>query len=234
MKTSLTLLLICLALIVGSGCDPMEHAHCDDTLLKKVPSPDGKLVIAIYNRSCSGGTGLYTYAEVEDPSVWFSWPRHAEVCFLVTLAGGYHQMDAVWKDNKHIEVSSADELDQERGYNISSQHEMCNDIAVTYNFKVKPLPPEQAPDAQTAAIISEILKQTEGCITAEFGSEHAEYLRSEFEAGRQRHALGLLCTNLWVEKCPVSKGTYALFETAAPKMSIEESCLKNLKPLVQE
>ena len=80
LKTLLILFFIFLALVVGCR-DPMEHAHCDDTVVKRVLSPDGKLVIVIYNRSCSGGTGLYTYAEVEDPSVWFSWPRHPEVFF---------------------------------------------------------------------------------------------------------------------------------------------------------
>ena len=143
--TSLKLLLVCLALIAGSCRDPMGHAHCDDTLVKRVPSPDGKLVIAIYNRSCSGGTGLYTYAEVEDPSVWFSWPNHPEVCFLVTLAGGYHQLDAVWKDGRHIEVSSTDEL--EKDYNISSQHDTCNEMAVAYHFKFKPPPIQQTSPA---------------------------------------------------------------------------------------
>ena len=108
MHTSLKLLL-CLALLLGSCRDPMEHAHCDDTEVKRVPSPDGKLVIVIYNRSCSGGTGLYTYAEVENPAVWTIWPRgrHPEVCFLVTLAGGYHQLDARWLDAQHIDCSDA-------------------------------------------------------------------------------------------------------------------------------
>jgi hypothetical protein len=123
----------------------MEHAHCDDTLLKRVPSPNGKLVIVIYNRSCSGGTGLYTYAEVEDPSVITIWPlgRHSEAGFLVTLAGGYHHLDVRWVDDKHIEVSSTDELDKD--YSISSQHDTCNDMAVTYSFKFKPPPIQEAP-----------------------------------------------------------------------------------------
>ena len=227
-------LLITLILLMAGSCrDPMEHAHCDDTLLKRVPSPNGKLVIAIYNRSCSGGTGLYTYAEVEDPSVWTIWPqgRHSEVCFLVTLAGGYHQLDARWVDDKHIEVSSTDELDQD--YSISSQHDTCNEMAVAYNFKFKPPPIQEAPDKESVAAIREAIDQTEGCINEKFAPDHADYLRSLLDDQQHRQALELLCTNLEVGKCPISKETYVLLERAATTMAISKSYLENLKPLVQ-
>ena len=230
LKTLLILFFILLALVVGCR-DPMEHAHCDDTVVKRVLSPDGKLVIMIYNRSCSGGTGLYTYAEVEDPSVWFSWPRHPEVCFLVTLAGGYHQLDAVWKDGKHIDVSSTDDLDQD--FSISSQHHTCNDIAVTYNFKFKPPPIQEAPDKETVAAIREAINRSEVCIDEKFGAGHSNYLRSLVDHKQHREALELLCTNLWVDKCPVSRETYALLERAGKKMDIAGSYLENLKPLVR-
>ena len=51
LKTLLLLLFIFLALVVGCR-DPMEHAHCDDTVVKRILSPDRKLVIVIYNRTC--------------------------------------------------------------------------------------------------------------------------------------------------------------------------------------
>lgn len=233
MKHSLKLLLVCLALLLGSCRDPMEHAHCDDTELKRVPSPDGKLVIVIYNRSCSAGTGLYTYAEVEDPAIWTIWPRqrHSEVCFLVTLAGGYHQLDARWLDGKNIEVSSTDELDSD--YSISSQHDTCAGLAVKYNFRFKPPPTQEAPDEQTVAAIREAINQSEGCIQEKMAPGHADYIRGLVDDGQHRQALELLCGNLWIEKCPISKETYALFEQAATKMAIDPSCLENLKPLVR-
>src|SRR5687767_9933059 len=90
-----TLLVVALVFIDTSCSDPMEHARCEDTEIKQVKSPNGKLIAVIYNRSCSGGSGLYTYAEVQDPSTFFLWPRarYATACFLVTLAGGYHRLD---------------------------------------------------------------------------------------------------------------------------------------------
>ena len=233
MSTSLKLFLVTLGLLLSSCQDPMEHAHCDDTELKRVPSPDGKLVIVIYNRSCSAGTGLYTYAEVQDRAVWTIWPqvRRSEVCFLATLAGGYHQPDARWLDNKHIEVSSTDEL--EDGSDISSQHDTCNDIAVAYKFKIKPPPKQEATDEQTVVAIREAIKQSESCVREKFGSEHPDYLRSLVDDKQHREALELLCTNLEVGNCPISKETYALLEQAGTKMGIPDSYLEDLKPLVR-
>jgi hypothetical protein len=230
LKILLLIFFIFLALVVGCR-DPMEHAHCDDTVVKRVLSPDHKLVIVIYNRSCSRGSGLYTYAEVEDPSVWFSWPGHPKVCFLVTLAGGYHQLDAVWKDGKHIDISSTDGLIE--GYSISSQYDTCNDIAVTYNFKFKPPPVQEAPDKETVAAIREAINRSEDCVDEKFGAGHSNYLRSLVDDKQHRQALELLCTNLEVDKCPVSRETYALLEQAGTKMGIARSYLENLKPLVQ-
>ena len=233
MKSALKLLLVSLALLAGSCRDPMEHAHCDDKELKRVPSPDGKLVIVIYDRSCSGGSGLYTYAEVQDSARWDIWPqfRHSEVCFLVTLAGGYHQLDARWLDSKHIEVSSTDWL--ERDYSISSQHDTCNEMAVTYNFRFKLPPIQEAPDKQTVEAISEAINQTEACINNKFAPAHADYLRSLVNDKQHREALELLCTNLDVGECPISKETYVLLEQAATKMDIPNTYLENLKPLVR-
>src|SRR5437867_13356085 len=94
MRTSLKLLLVCLVLLLGSCSDPMELAHCDDTEVKLIPSPDGKLVIVIYNSSCSAGTGLQTYAAVEHAAVSLSRPHHPDVCFLVTPAFRSHRLPA--------------------------------------------------------------------------------------------------------------------------------------------
>lgn len=207
----------------------MEHAHCDDTELKRVLSPDRRLEIVIYDRSCSHGSGLYTYAVVQDHRDWFSWPRRPEFCYLVTLAG-YYRLDARWLDNKHIEISSTDEL--EPGYNIASQHGTCNDIAVAYKFKFKPPPKQEAPDEQTVADIYEAINQTEGCIRLS-GPYYADYLRSLVDNREHLQALELLCTNLVKGKCPISKETYALLERACTKMGIANDYLEDLKQLVR-
>ena len=210
----------------------MEHARCDDTLLKRVPSPNGKLVIVIYNRTCNRGVTFFTYADVEDATVWFSWPRHPVVCYLVSHANSPHQLDAVWRDGNHIEVSSPDELAK---YDVGLPEHTCKDmdIEVVYNFKFKSPPVQEAPDKETVAAIREAIKQSESCIDQKFGSGHSDYLRSLVDDKQHRQALELLCTNLEVEKCSISKETYALLEQAATRMAISRSYLENLKPLVQ-
>ena len=232
LKTLLLLLFIFLALVVGCR-DPMEHAHCDDTVVKRILSPDRKLVIVIYNRTCNRGVTFFSYADVEDATVWFSWPRHPVVCFLVGHADSPHQLDAVWRDGNHIDVSSPDELDK---YDVDLPEHTCKDIdiEVVYNFKFKPPPPvPDTLDSGTVAAIREAIIRSEDCIDEKFGAGHSKYLRSLLDDEQYRHALELLCTNLEVGKCPISRGTYDLLTRAGTKMGIAGSYLKNLKPLVR-
>src|SRR5260370_24918760 len=98
---------------------------------------------------------------------------------------------------------------------------------------LKPPPTEEAPDKETVAAIREAIKQSESCIDEKYGSGHADYLRSLVDDKQHRQSLELLCTNLDVEKCPISKETYALLEQAATRMAISRSYLENLKSLVQ-
>src|SRR4029077_12502648 len=120
------------------------------------------------------------------------------------------------KDGKHIDISSTEEIDG--AYDHISSDPTCNDIAVAYDFKFKPPPTQEAPDEETVAAIREAIKQTQSCLDEKLGSEHADYLRSLVDGKQHRQALELLCTNLWVEKCPISKETYALLERAATTM----------------
>ncbi len=216
-------LILFLVLFSSSCSDPMEHAHCEDTEIKRVKAPHGKLVAVIYSRSCSGGSGLYTYAEVEDPSEFILWPpnRHPEVCFLVTLAGGYHQMDVVWNDDKHITVSSTDELDNQGA--ISSQHVQCNDIQVAYDFRFAPPPLKEAPDKETIETISTAISETEKCVGKD--PEHTERLRALMKDRQHGDALEWLCTYLKNEHCPISKDVLSLIQQAATYMrSTKMSC----------
>src|SRR5690349_1479500 len=232
MKIGLILLLCSIPLVVVSCWNPMEHAHCDDTEIKRVPSPDGKFVIVIYNRRCSGNASS-TYAEVEDPSVQFSWPGHPEICqlvTLVTLSGTYQQLDAAWKDAKHIEISSTDELNPDYGL---SKNETCNDIAVNYKFKFKPRPVQEAPDKKTIDEITEAISQTQDCIDRWAGAGHSDYFWKLVKEKQHREALEILCTNLWLAECPISKTTFGLISQAASTMGIAQSYLDNLKPFVQ-
>jgi len=227
MKISLNLLLVgTLFLIASCGC---EHAHCDDTEVKRIPSPDGKQAVVIYNRSCSSGTGLYTWANLEDPSLWFSKDRRQRGCPLLTLSGGYHQLNAVWKNASQVELSSTDEL--ERKDDVSYQNFPCNGITLSYNFKFKPPPVQWAPDEKTVKDIREVLKQTHDC--AKSNPSYENYLWILFNNGQHRDVLELLCKNLSMDKCPISPETFEHIERAVKAMGIDSGCLEKLQALVQ-
>jgi hypothetical protein len=209
--------ILALAMVLTSCSDPMEHAHCDDTEIKRAKSPNGKLVAVIYNRNCSRGSSLMTYGEVEDPSQWVIWPRarHPEVCFLVTVHDGYHQMDLTWRDDHHIEVTSNDELAKE---SVSYPESHCNDIEVTYNFRFAPPPLDEAPDQDTIQSISTVMGETEKCVDNGSHPERIARLRSAMEERRHGDALEWLCTYLKQEHCRVSSNSLALIQRAAAKM----------------
>lgn len=115
--------------LIPAAC--MDHARCDDTLVRTVPSPDKTLEVNIYNRSCKSGS-LMTYAVIHDPKAPLSWPRRNDVCILPSLTGGYHALQVVWTDRTHLEVSSPDELDY-----IDTKNEWPCPVTLTFDFKTK-------------------------------------------------------------------------------------------------
>jgi len=83
--------------------------------------------IVIYNAPAIGAYVL-TYADGRKTQQSGSlWPRHPLMCYLVSHAIDPHQLDAVWRDGNHIEVSSPDELDK---YDVGLPEHTCKDIDI--------------------------------------------------------------------------------------------------------
>jgi hypothetical protein len=197
--------------------------------VKRVLSPDRKLVIIIYEVNCHHGF-FHSYAVLEDQRDWFSWPRHPVSCTLETAGASAQRLEARWLDNKHIEVSSPDEV--ENSGRPAPTFGTCNDIAVAYKFKDKPPPNQEAPDQQTVAAIREALNQTESCIR-QGGTYDVDYVRKLLDNREHREALELLCMMVIREKCPISKATYDSLEQACTKMGLATLYLYDLKALVR-
>ena len=225
MNTALKLIIITVGLLLSS-C--VGHSSCEDTEVKRVLSPDRKHVVIVYDHNCGGFVS--TYGVIEDHRDWFSWRRRPVFCYLANLGGNLRQLDARWLDNKHLEVSSPDEV--ENSGKPAPTFDTCNDIAVAYKFKVKPPPKQEAPDEQTVTAIREALNQTESCIR-QGGTYDVDYVRKLLDNREHREALEILCTMLIREKCPISKETYALLEHASTQMGMAPGFIEELKPLIR-
>jgi hypothetical protein len=190
-----------------------------------VPSPDKRLEVNIYNRSCKSGS-LMTYAAIHDPRARWSWPNRNDVCILPSLTGGYHDLQAVWTDRTHITISSRDLLKDDNRY---LRPDRCADVDISYDLKLEPLPPDLAPDEQTVADIRRAIDLSESCLSPpSFAIGHADVLRRLVNSGRHREALDLLVTNLNAGSCPISDEAYAVIERAARRMDLSSTLLPNL------
>jgi hypothetical protein len=96
------LLLMALAM---SACSFMEHAHCVDTSVVSLVSPDGNYRATAFHRTCGGGGSGYT------------WVRLETVSALSTLSGGEQEMVAdvrgkypiklTWKSPSELEINTS-------------------------------------------------------------------------------------------------------------------------------
>jgi hypothetical protein len=222
--------MLALLLAVGgagvSASARQSHAGCHDTIIKRVASPDGSLVVQLYYRDCTSVS--YTVAMMRTrPSLLL--PEGDEVCHLVTLRGRL-KIEAVWRDAKHVHISSPDRLSWDLG--ISSRQDACNDIKVSYDLNVEEAPPEELSDPKLAAALREAVDLAAPCLADRHHPEHPQYFYREIEAGGHREALGLLLWNLYQYRCPVSRRAYSLMKRASAALKIERGELEQLRPQV--
>ncbi len=226
MRVRLALMLVGVLFAAAACGNPWEHSHCDDTEIKRVTSPNRKLSIGVYDRKCS--MSAMSYAAVEEPQ-WFG--GHDQTCILITLPFGYHAIDVVWKDNNHIELSSPEKLASPDF--ISSHPDRCDDIAVTYNFDFNSGPGEEAPDKETLDAISTAITNSQDCLAHKYGYYNVnDELRWLMQVKEHRKALNLLCENLRLGNCRLTRETYDMLSRAAKQMHTT-NCVEDLKMQVK-
>lgn len=203
------------------------HPQCRDTFIKRVASPDGKLAVYLYYRDCTSAN--YTWAQVRtQPTATFA--DGDEVCHLVTLRGRLKTIEAVWKDDKHIHISSPDRLAWDLG--ISSQHESCNDIKVSYDLNVEPAPPEVSDDPRVEAAIRKAIELSGPCLTEREGPGSLDLYYCRLDGCEHSSAVSLLLMHLYDSRCPVSKEAYALLKFAGRALEVEREELEQVRPQV--
>jgi hypothetical protein len=212
--------------LTATAC--MEHSRCDDQLVKRVPSPDKSLQLAIYNRSCSRDTGRYTYATILKTSSSF-WFKDDLLCYVATLHG-YHPMEAAWKDSKHVQIRSTAPL---RETEVSSKEETCGEIRIDYDLKIQPSLPQEAPNPRVLGLIRKTLEQSDRCLREKSGEAVRNSLHAMLEVGRDREVLEMLCHNLKLDSCEISRETYNDLKEAGLAMGIDAKYWEDLESQVR-
>lgn len=215
-KISLFGLLLCGLLLSWSCNFGMEHAHCDDTALARIPSPDGSLEIATFHRTCSLDTSRMTYATVEKKS-GFLRSKGEQHCYLMTWTK-YHPIEAVWLDPTHIKIGTSDELGEN---DVISRYDDCQDIKVTYEVKSKPPAPISSKSPQIAADLATILAATESCMRKWDSSLVDQMVYRPLSAGNQRDALSFIFVYVWNGHCSLSRNTFELMKQTAIALQLE-------------
>lgn len=98
-----SILAVALAASAGLSLACFEHAKCDDKVLSKVKSPDGKHLVTAAHRTCQGSE--YTWVKVETVPSWFGPDSvvRDKVFMSVPVRA---PVTAVWVDSTHLEIMS--------------------------------------------------------------------------------------------------------------------------------
>jgi hypothetical protein len=75
---------------------------CNDEVKNESSSPDGKYVVAFYERDCGATTDFSTMVNIRDSSIKFDGNKD-----VILVVKGRHQISFNWKDNRRIQVECA-------------------------------------------------------------------------------------------------------------------------------
>src|SRR3989442_1369065 len=101
---------------------------CANKLLKRIPSPDGNIILATYHRECA--SKVYTMATLEEPG-GFLQSRGEIRCYIMAW-GGRHPVQTVWKDRNNIAISTPDRLEES---DFRDSKESCGGIKISYSVQ---------------------------------------------------------------------------------------------------
>lgn len=99
----MSILAVALAAGAGLSLACFEHAKCDDEVLSKVKSPDGKHLVTLVHRTCHGSE--WTYVKVETVPSWFGSDPVSRYEYLMSVPVRA-PVTAVWRDSTHLEITS--------------------------------------------------------------------------------------------------------------------------------
>ena len=226
LKTVVSGFILCLALSADSPRkSDAARPDCRDTFIRRVESPDGTLAVYLYHRDCT--SAIYTYAELRTQPT-STLPEGDEVCQLVTLRGRL-KIEAVWKDPKHILISSPDRLSWDLG--VSSKQDSCNDIKVSFDLNIEEPPPEKSSDPRVEAAIRKALELSTPCF-AQREPHNIRMFYCHLDWGEHATAVSLILMHLYDNRCPVSREVYSLLKMAGTALRVDKEEWEIIRPLI--
>jgi hypothetical protein len=118
------LLLIALAM---SACSFMEHAHCEDTSVVSMVSPDGNYRATAFHRTCAGGGSGYTWVRLESVAA-LSWLSGDEQEIVADVRGKY-PINLTWRSPSELEINS---LAFRQSSSTSVRMQQWKGVSITY------------------------------------------------------------------------------------------------------
>jgi len=199
--------------------------------LKRITSPDGKLVLATYHRECP--SIVYTTAAVEKPmGFWDSKPE--EICNVMSWLGE-HPIDAEWKSGNTIFIRTTDRLER---FDFEGSKHSCDRFKVEYSVQFR----NEQPDTDDPEVISQMKKILEGvgpCIDRYYKAGYPTNdpvgrVNELIDKREHRSAAELVFGYTADARCPLSPATYQSFKELSETFDLKPGYLQSLTPLVRQ
>ena|SRR5215475_2438311 len=228
MKFRVSLIFLLVALLLRNSCGHLADP-CDDKLLQRLPSPDGKLVLSTYHRECSHT--VLTTAAVEQPPGF--WGTSGEVVCYVMSWSGRHPVDAVWKTGDSIFISTTDRLER---FDFGDSKKSCAGIKFDYSVEFRN-EQQQTNDPEVISKMRRVLSEVGACIDRYYKAGYPTNdpvgeVNKLIERGEHRSAAELLFGYTADAKCPLSPATYNLFRELSQTFDLKPGYLEAVTPLV--
>jgi hypothetical protein len=201
---------------------------CDNKLLKRLSSPDGKLILATYHRECS--SKIYTTAAIEKPS-GFLQTKGEVVCYLISW-GDRHSVEAEWKAENNIFISTTDRLEK---FDFEGSKESCGNIKISYDVQFR----NEQQKTDNSAVIAKMkkaLSDIEPCITKYYKSANpnndvAGDVNKMINNGEHRSAVENILGYAYSARCSISPVTYENFKELSDTFDLKPQYLERVAAL---
>ena len=228
-------LFVLFALVVAWMLPTLGCAHmsdpCRNKLLKRLPSPDGTLVLSIYDRQCP--STVITMATLEKPPGFLE--KSGEVICYVMQWSGAHPVEAAWNDAKNISISTTDRLEK---FDFYEKKETCNGIKINYEVQFRN-ETQTTDDPAVIAKIRKALADIEPCITKYYQAAYAKNdpageVRKMIDREEHRSAVENILGYAYSASCPITPETYQTFKELSETFDLKPGYLERVKPLVKQ